>query len=331
MAQRFDPRRLALVGEPMRVPGIERVQFREVFPALSASANGVIAYRRAGSDLASPIFLARDGKEVGAIASDLDRAEHPRMSPDGRSLALIVARELWKYDLDGRPPVKLTFDGALSPVWSRDGQRIAYEAPGAATLRAVLADGGGKPEDIGPKGHFHPHAFTADSREILALQLFEGGSKFSLVKIELQAKAPPVTVIEGGFSAALSPDGRWLAYTADTTGATEIWVRAYPGPGAPIRVSPEGGSEPVWARNGRELYYLQDKFMMAVTIDTANGFNFKPAVRLFETSHVRTNQPPSYDVTADGRFVVVKPQTTPNEPITLIFNWTELLRSGDHH
>ena len=71
--------------------------------------------------------------------------------------------------------------------------------------------------------------------------------------------------------------------------------------------------------------------MMAVAVDTANGFNFKPAVRLFETSHVRTNQPPSYDVTADGRFVVLKPQTTANEPITVIFNWTEMLRSGDHH
>ena len=170
MAQRFDPRRLELVGDPMRVPGIERVHLSEnVFAALSASANGVVAYRRAGSDLASPVFLSRDGKESGTIASDLERAEHPRMSPDGRSLALIVARELWKYDLDGRPPVKLTFDGALSPVWSRDGQRIAYE--GGGTLRAVPADGSGKPEDVAPKGHFHPHSFTPDSREIVAVQL----------------------------------------------------------------------------------------------------------------------------------------------------------------
>ncbi len=328
MAQRFDPRRLALVGESVRVPGMERVHFEGVFPALSASASGAVGYRRAGSDLASPVFLTRDGKEAGTIASDLERAEHPRLSPDGRSLALIVARELWKYDFGGRPPVKLTFDGALSPVWSRDGQRIVYE--GGGTLRAVPADGSGKPEDVAPKGHFHPHSFTPDSREIVAVELFEGGAKRSLVRFGLKSQAAPVAITEGGLSAALSPDGRWLAYTADTTGAQEIWVRAYPGPGAPIRVSPDGGSEPVWAPNGRELYYLQDKFMMAVAVDTANGFNFKPAVRLFETSHVRTNQPPSYDVTADGRFVVLKPQTTANEPITVIFNWTEMLHSGEH-
>ena len=67
--------------------------------------------------------------------------------------------------------------------------------------------------------------------------------------------------------------------------------------------------------------------MMAAAIDTANGFNFKPAVRLFETSHVRGNQPPSYDVTADGRFIMLMPQTTAAEPITVIFNWTEMLNS----
>ena len=328
MAHRFDPRRLALVGDPIRVPGMDRVMVENVFAALSASANGVVAYRPAGSDLASPIFVTRDGKESEVIAARLQQAEHPRMSPDGRSLALIVGRELWKYDLEGRPPVKLTFDGALSPVWSRDGHRIVYE--GGGTLRAVPADGSSKPEDVGPKGHFHPHSFTPNSREIVAVQLVEGGTGYSLVRIGVQPQAAAEAIAQGGFSAALSPDGRWLAYTAETTGAQEIWVRPYPGPGAPMRISPDGGSEPVWARNGRELYYLQDEFMMAVAVDTAKGFNFKPAARLFETSHVRTNQPPSYDVTADGGFVVLKPQTTPNEPISVIFNWTELLRSGDH-
>jgi Tol biopolymer transport system component len=325
MAQRFDPRQLTIVGNPVRVPGAEQIHVADVWPALSASSNGVLAYRRAASEIASPVFLARDGKKSGEIASRLDRAQNPRISPDGRSLALVVARELWKYDLDGRPPVKLTFDGALSPIWSRDGQRIAYE--GGGTLRAVAADGSGKPEDVGPKGHFHPHSFTPDSREIVAVQLLDGAGKPLLVRIG-SPQAAPVTIAEGGFSAALSPDGRWLAYVAETTGAQEIWIRSYPGPGAPIRVSPDGGSEPVWAKNGRELFYLQDKFMMAVALETANGFNFKPAVRLFETSNVRTVQPPSYDVTADGRFIVLEPQGSAAEPITVILNWTEMLRSG---
>ena len=68
----------------------------------------------------------------------------------------------------------------------------------------------------------------------------------------------------------------------------------------------------------------------AVAVDTTSGFNFKPAVRLFETSHLRNNQPPSYDVTADGRFVVLKPQTTAAEPITVVFNWTATQSSTTH-
>jgi hypothetical protein len=320
MSQRFDPRRIELVGNPIRVPGVERVHAVEAFAAVSASANGAIAYRGAASDFASLVFLTRDGKESASIAAHLEQAQNPRLSPDGRSLALIVARDLWKYDVGGRPPVKLTFDGALSPVWSPDGSKIVYE--GGGTLRAISSDGSGKSEDVAPKGHFHPHAFTADSREMIAVQLVEGGTAFSLVRIGLQPGSNPQPISTGGLSAALSPDGRWLASTAETTGAREVWVRPFPGPGAPVRVSPNGGSEPVWAKNGRELFYLQESDMMAVAVDTASGFNFKPAVRLFETSHLRNNQPPSYDVTVDGRFVVLKPQTTADEPITVVFNWT---------
>src|SRR5688572_10866832 len=327
MAQAFDPRRLEAVGDPVRVPGMEGVYlFEGVMAAVSVSPSGTIAYRRAQSELASPVFISREGKESGSIAPGLDGAEHPRLSPHGRSLALIVARELWTYDLDGRPPVKLTSNGALSPVWSRDGRRIVYE--GGGTLRAVPADGSGKPEDVVPKGHYHPHSFTADSREIVAVQIMEGAKSHSLVSLALQPNAVPRPIAQGGLSAALSPDGRWLAYTAETTGAQEIWVRPYPGPGAPIRVSPAGGSEPVWAKNGRELYYLQDNVMMAVAVDAASDFNFKPAIRLFETSHRRSNQPPSYDVAADGRFVMLKPEANTAEPITVIFNWTEMLSSG---
>jgi len=127
-------------------------------------------------------------------------------------------------------------------------------------------------------------------------------------------------------SAWASPDGRWLAYTSDSTGRTEIWVRPFSGPGPAVRVSPNGGAEPVWARNGKELYYLESTNMMAVAVDGGAAFTFKPPTRLFESTYFRSQQPPSYDVAPDGRFVMIKPDTPTETPITVILNWTERLR-----
>ncbi len=101
-------------------------------------------------------------------------------------------------------------------------------------------------------------------------------------------------------------------------------MRPYPGPGQAIRVSPAGGIEPVWARHGRELYYLEDTSMMAVAIDTTAGFDFEPPTRLFESRFGHFNQPPSYDVAPDGRFIMIT--STGEPPFSVILNWTELLR-----
>ena len=130
---------------------------------------------------------------------------------------------------------------------------------------------------------------------------------------------------EGFEGASLSPDHRWLAYTSDTTGALEVWVQPFPGPGSPVRVSPRGGIEPLWARNGQELYYLEGTKMMAVPIETKPEFNFKPPSMLFDYSYRRNDQPPTYDVGTDGRFLLIKPSADGPQPTALwvITNWLQ--------
>ena len=129
---------------------------------------------------------------------------------------------------------------------------------------------------------------------------------------------------EGEGGAALSPDGRWLAYTFDGTGREEVWVAPYPGPGAPERVSSNGGAAPVWAKNGRELYYLEGRKMMSVSVQTAPLVRFERATMLFESSYgsgLFSNG--SYDVAADGRFLMIKgtmPRATAS-PVHVVFNW----------
>ena len=128
-----------------------------------------------------------------------------------------------------------------------------------------------------------------------------------------------------------SPDGRWLAYISDESGRVEIYVQPYPGPGSKWQISTEGGTEPVWNPNGRELFYRSGDKMMAVEIATQPGFSAgKPKV-LFEGQYVPTPSTfPNYDVSPDGqRFLMFKPseqeQAAPTQ-INVVLNWFEELK-----
>ena len=128
-----------------------------------------------------------------------------------------------------------------------------------------------------------------------------------------------------GGLAALSPDGRWLAYVSAVTGAPEIWVQAYPDSGAPIRVSPNGGFDPVWGPEGRELFYLEEDKMMAVRVEPDPEFRFQPPEVLFEGGYFLDRRP-NYDVGPDGRFLMIKDEEPEVGQIIVVQNWFEELK-----
>jgi eukaryotic-like serine/threonine-protein kinase len=327
-AQAFDPDRLKLSGEIVRIAdqvgtgagGTASYGF------FSVSASGALAYRHGQSGTGSVVWVSHAGQEAAPIATALDRPQNPRLSPDGHKLALIVGTDVWVYDIDGRPPIRLTFGGgAFSPLWTPDGRRIVYEGGNVAV--ALPADGsGGTPEPMSPvKGHFHPYGWTSDG-QIILVSLPGPTQTNDIVKFSVRDKGDVQVVVatpanEGFFGTAVSPDGRWLAYVSDQTGRPEIWVRPYPGPGPAIRISPNGGVEPVWARTGRELYYREQNRLMATAVNAGPEFNFKPATPLFETRYVHAGQPPTYDVGADGRFVMIKAESSVGPPFNIVLNW----------
>jgi Tol biopolymer transport system component len=128
-----------------------------------------------------------------------------------------------------------------------------------------------------------------------------------------------------------SPDGRWLAYTSDESGRYEVYVQPYPGPGGKWLISTEGGTEPVWNRNGRELFYRAGDKMMAVDIATQPGFSAGNPRMLFDGPYALSPAaPPNYDVSPDGqRFLMLKPVeqagAAPTQ-INVVLNWTEELK-----
>ncbi len=154
--------------------------------------------------------------------------------------------------------------------------------------------------------------------------------RWSLAKIDALQPVVETPATEGGNGTTLSPDGRWLAYASDQTGQQEIWVRPYPGPGAAVRISPNGGVEPVWARSGRELYYLEGTRLMAVAVTAGDRFNFSPATLLFDNDYLLSSLSPSYDVARDGRFLVLKPirsdRAVAPSRVVVIQNWREELK-----
>ena len=128
----------------------------------------------------------------------------------------------------------------------------------------------------------------------------------------------------------LSPDGRWLAYTSNEPGRIEVFVQPFPGPGGRSQISIDGGTEPVWSRDGRELFFLSGDKMMAVQITTAPIFTAGTPQALFEGRYLfGPNSVAAYDVAADGqRFLRVQPMhpDPPVDQIQVVLNWTEELK-----
>jgi serine/threonine-protein kinase len=221
-------------------------------------------------------------------------------------------------------------------LWTPDGQRLVIERGGTtgSSLFVLPADGSGTPQAISPVGHFHPAGWSGDGEELVAGRVATPGTgddivRWPVAKPDVVQPVVETPAAEGIRGAMLSPDGRWLAYASDQTGQQEIWLRPYPGPGAAVRISPNGGVEPVWARSGREFYYLEGTRLMAVAVTAGDRFNFSPPTLLFDNNFLQSSQPPSYDVTADGRFLIIKPigdtEVAPSQ-IVVIQNWTEELK-----
>jgi dipeptidyl aminopeptidase/acylaminoacyl peptidase len=132
-------------------------------------------------------------------------------------------------------------------------------------------------------------------------------------------------------SPRLSPDGRWVAYTSNESGSVEVFVQGFPEPGGRTLISTSGGVEPVWSRDGRELFYLDGDAMMAVEVKTSPTFAAGAPRMLFEGRYVLSpTSIAGYDVSADGqRFLRVQPMhpDLPTNQIQVVLNWFEELRS----
>jgi serine/threonine-protein kinase len=193
------------------------------------------------------------------------------------------------------------------------------------------ADGSGTPERLtNINGINWPGSWSADGR-VLAFATMDPNPAISgihLLKLEGDRKPQPFLPAPA-VGPVISPDGRWLAYESSESGRGEVYVTPYPGPGSKWQISADGGGEPVWNRNGRELFYRSGNKVLAVDVSTQPTFSAGKPTALFEGRYVvAAASPAEYDVSTDGqRFVMIKPsdETPPNQ-INFVLNWFEELK-----
>ncbi len=334
-AQPFDADRLELKGDA--IPMAEGVQFNAATgrAAVTVSSNGVLAYRLVPTAAQNKlVWVDRKGTEQ-PLAAPPHAYRNPRLSPDGQRVAVTIdelGTQEWLLDIGRGTLTRLTFEGSYNGAlaWTTDGKRIAFgsDRAGQRNLFWQLADGSGGTERLATSDRSQVASSWSPDGQTLAFEQINPGTGYDLLVYRLGDRKVE-TFLQTRFNEIaprFSPDGRWLAYVSDESGRNEVYVQPYPGPGGKWQISTEGGTEPVWARNG-ELFYRSGDKMMAVETNTKANFSADTPKVLFEGRYATYNTMPAYDVTPDGqRFLLAKTAEQGPQEISVVLNWIEELK-----
>jgi Tol biopolymer transport system component len=338
-AQAFDAGTRSLRGEVQRVAGPVLFDTDYKFAFYSVSETGLVVFQTGtGAGLSRLVWCDRSGKEFGTIGEPA-RYYSPRLSHDAQRVAYDLSDpttnngDIWFFDLRRGVASRVTFDVAneTAPQWSPDDGRVIYlKTREVSDLFSVALGGAGSDELVlTSDAHNLPTDWSPDGRHVLVNVTSRVGNENDIWAVSLpERKAEPwlaTRFYENG--GRLSPNGRWVAFTSDESGRFEVYVDSFPKPTARVRVSNAGGSQPVWRRDGKELYYLSaDDKLVAVTTQVADSFRAGAPQVLFE-ARVRRGPAltPQYDVSADGQRFLLNRLVGDEaaKSVTLLQNWSE--------
>jgi serine/threonine-protein kinase len=307
MAVPLDLRRRAATGPP--TPVAQDVVMDPSGGAKAAvSASGALVYR-SGKSENQPV-LAGKGSPLITEAHDFST---PRFSPDGGRIAFTItspqAMDIWVYDRVRTTLTRVTSEGTNQrPEWTPDGKRVVFvsDRGGRSAYWWQPADGGGPAELLynPPQGDPFEGVLSPDGRWLVYRTGPAGKPPRSIFAVPLDARDRKSIPIVTGKSyiqmPRLSPDGRWLAYQSNESNTFEIYVRPFPGPGGRVQVSAGGGSEPLWARSGRVLYYRRGQELVRVSVTTGATFGIGDRKTVLTGDYLTNPSHPNYDVLPDG-------------------------------
>jgi serine/threonine-protein kinase len=265
---------------------------------------------------------------------------YPRLSPDGKRIAMSIGAagrsDIWLYDIASGTPTRITHSGTQNdrPEWSPDGRRVLYRSDrsGRPGIWWQPADQSAPatPLQVSDQHNFFEGVITPDDRS-LVYQMDDGGADQADIMVRAltgdTASRPVAATRFVETQARVSPDGKWVAYVTDQSGAGQVVVQPFPGPGGQVQVSVSGGAEPVWSRDGKRIFYRDGRYVIAASVSTDGGFSVTGRTELFADRYVFAQAPHAdYDVLPDGtRLLMIRSEETPDYDV--VYGWRSELHA----
>jgi serine/threonine protein kinase len=339
----FDEKAARVTGPPTRIAETVPTGNPPGYAPFSVAGREALAFSSPVAKSRQLVWFDRSGRKVGTVGEAGDYST-PRLSPDGKKLAVAIREQsksdtdLWLFDFSRQTWSRFTFDPAAerAPLWSPDGTRIIYTVGGITSVLDLYekpASGSGEPRlAVGSSFDKFPTDWSRDGRFIV-YHSFGGKTFWDIFVAPMDGGKPfpflATKAIE--VQGQISPDGRWMAYASDESGRLEIYVTRFPDKHGRWQISSNGGTQPSWRGDGKEIFYLgPDQALMSVGVQAGDSFESGAPTTLFRASFPMLVPAywANYSATPDGqRFLVSElVSETASTPINVTLNWTAELK-----
>jgi serine/threonine-protein kinase len=333
MAAPFDPVEVRFTGSAE--PVVSGVVAKPGTVDYALSQEGTLVYLAGATGPGTLVLVDREGSQEVLMEIE-EQFNSPRFSPDGMRLAVGVGlpptRQVWVYEMGQGTMAPVTYEGHnYYGLWSPDGSGVTFarETGTAVDIFSKPSDGSGVATPVLQDGRLNYPEEVSPDGEVLVIRVqdAEGGHDLFALQLDgLQEVRPLRDQQAQEESPAVSPDGQWMVYASDLSGAFEIYATGFPTPGARFQVSIGGGTEPAWSPDGSEVLYWRGDTLVAAIVEAEEEFRVLARRDLFAAEFTRWPFHRNYDVHPDGeRMVMIRPRNTRSQQIIVTQNWTTAL------